>query len=88
MANLDLSVLVFCVMLDLILLIISVSISKSAQLMPLLPCIFGIFSLGYFVSNYTGIVFLGNTYVWTLFLIGYAFIAVLAPLWIFLERVL
>jgi hypothetical protein len=88
MANLDLVIYVLALIFGLILTMIGTSIAKDKNFFMFLPTVYGMFSLGYIITNYSGINFGIETYPWLLFLVAYFFLGILVPLVIWIDDLL
>ena len=88
MANLDLVIYVLALIFGLILTMIGTSITKDKKFFMFLPTVYGMFSLGYIITNYSGINFGTETYPWLLFLVAYFFLRILVPLVIWIDDLL
>lgn len=78
MATLDISIIFFALVVDMILLIMA--IGMRSWLFSLMSAVFGMSSLGYFITNYTAVAVGTFTIPFVLFDIAWAFLCIIVPL--------
>ena len=86
LVNLDIAILTFALIVDLLLFIIGIGLNQRIFLF--LSGSFGVVALAYFITHYNGIVIGTFTIPLDIFLIAWVFLCVLTPLLMLIKRLL
>ena len=86
LTNLDIAILTFALIVDLLLFIIGIGLSQ--QIFLFLSGTFGVVALAYFITHYNGIVIGVFTIPLDLILIAWVFLCVLTPFLVLIKRLL
>jgi hypothetical protein len=79
LANLDIAVVVFALMVNLVMMIFALSVRQLKRLGLVMTSAFGVFTIGYFLANYSFVTVGSTTIPMTLIALTWIFVCILMP---------